>query len=97
MKVRHAFVTFALAAFVAAPAWAALQTATLSIPGMTCGACPITVHKALERLPGVEKIAIDEAKKQVSVTFDDARTNLQVLTKATADAGYPSKVVGVAQ
>ena len=97
MKVRCAFVTFALAAFVAAPAWAATRTATLSIPGMTCGACPITVHKALERLPGVEKIAIDEAKKQVSVTFDDARTNLQVLTKATADGGYPSKVVGLAK
>lgn len=97
MKVRRAFVTFALSTFVVAPAWAASQTATLYIPGMTCGACPITVHKALERLPGVEKIAIDEAKKQVSVTFDDARTNLQVLTKATADAGYPSKVVGLAK
>ena len=94
MKVRCAFVTFALAAFVAAPAWAATRTATLSIPGMTCGACPITVHKALERLPGVEKIAIDEAKKQVSVTFDDAKTNLQALIQATDDAGYPSTIVG---
>ncbi len=30
----------ALAAVVA-PVWAATQTVTLSVPGMTCSACPI--------------------------------------------------------
>lgn len=34
----------ALAAVVA-PVWAATQTVTLSVPGMTCSACPITVKK----------------------------------------------------
>ncbi|MCR2721459.1 mercuric transport protein periplasmic component, partial [Salmonella enterica] len=37
----------ALAATLATPAWAAVQTVTLSVPGMTCAACPITVKKAL--------------------------------------------------
>ncbi|MDE1978308.1 MAG: cation transporter, partial [Betaproteobacteria bacterium] len=45
----------AAACVFSAPAWAAEQTVTLAVPGMTCGVCPITVHKALTAVPGVEK------------------------------------------
>lgn len=31
---------------VVSPVWAASQIITLSVPGMTCAACPITVKKA---------------------------------------------------
>ena len=74
------------------PAWAATKSVTLSIPGMTCGACPITVRTALKRVPGVENIGIDEAHKLVTVTYDDSKTKVQALTDATRDAGYPSTV-----
>jgi mercuric ion binding protein len=30
-----------------------LQTVTLDVQNMTCAVCPITVKKALERVPGV--------------------------------------------
>jgi mercuric ion binding protein len=30
-------------------------------------------------------------KKQVLVTFDDAKTNTDALVKATTNAGYPSQ------
>jgi mercuric ion binding protein len=33
---------FAALAAVVAPVWAATQTVTLSVPGMTCASCPIT-------------------------------------------------------
>jgi mercuric ion binding protein len=82
----------ALSVALSAPAWAATRTVTLSIPGMTCGACPITVRTALERVPGVGKVGIDEAKKQVIVTYNDSKTNVQALTRATKDAGYPSSI-----
>lgn len=85
-------VLFAFAAAFSAPAWAAVKTVTLSVPGMTCGVCPITVRKALDRVPGVEKIGIDEAQKRVTVTYDDGKTNVQALTEATENAGYPSSV-----
>ena len=32
----------ALTTAFAAPAWAGTQTVTLSVPGMTCAACPLT-------------------------------------------------------
>jgi mercuric ion binding protein len=82
----------ALAAVLATPAWAAMQSVTLSVPGMTCAACPITVKKALNKVKGVSKAEVSYEKKQAIVSFDDAQTNVQALTKATADAGYPSTV-----
>lgn len=82
-----------LTAVVSAPACAATKTATLAVPGMTCAACPITVKKALSRVPGVEKIQILLDQRQAIVTFDDAKTNLADLTQATTAAGYPSRPV----
>lgn len=82
----------ALAATAGVPAWAATKTVTLSVPGMTCAACPITVKKALTKVEGVEKVEVTFEKKQAVVTYDDTKTNAQALTKATENAGYPSTV-----
>ena len=82
----------ALAAALSAPAWAATKTVTLSMPGMTCEACPITVKKALSKVVGVQKADFRLKKREAVVTFDDAKTNADALTKATADAGYPATV-----
>ena len=84
--------TIALITAFAAPAWAGTQTVTLSVPGMTCAACPFTVKKALSKVKGVSKTDVSFEKRQAVVSFDDARTGVQALTKATADAGYPSTV-----
>ena len=82
----------ALAAALSAPAWAATKTVTLSVPGMTCAACPITVKTALSKVAGVEKAEVSFEKREAVVTFDEAKTNADALTKATANAGYPSSV-----
>ena len=74
--------------------WATPKTVTLAVPGMTCETCPITVKKALTRVKGVTKVTVDFDKKQAVVTFDDAKTNVAALTKATTNAGYPSTVKG---
>lgn len=79
-------------AVVAVPVWAATQTVTLSVPGMTCAACPITVKHALSKVAGVEKADVRFEQREAIVTFDDGKTNVQMLTKATADAGYPSSL-----
>ncbi|MGC9197861.1 MAG: mercury resistance system periplasmic binding protein MerP [Acidobacteriaceae bacterium] len=73
------------------PALAAAKTVTLAVPSMDCAICPITVKKALKAVPGVLKVNVSFAKKDAVVTYDDARTNVGALTKATANAGYPSK------
>ena len=69
-----------------------LQTVTLDVQNMTCVVCPITVKKALERVPGVTAAKVDFDKKTASISFDPDKASLAALTKATADAGYPSSV-----
>ena len=73
--------------------YAAPRTTTLSVPGMTCAACPFTVRKALSRVGGVSHVAVNYEKKQATVSFDDTRTSVDAQTRATADAGYPSTVI----
>jgi mercuric ion binding protein len=82
-----------LAGVIAAPAWAATKTVTLSVPGMTCAACPITVKRALTNVHGVTKTDVSFERREALVTFDDSRTNVQALTEATKNAGYPSTAV----
>ena len=85
----------AIAAFfviLTVPAWAAIQTVTLSVPGMTCAACPITVKKALSKVDGVQEVNVSYKKLEAVVTFDDASTTVEALTKATENAGYPASV-----
>ena len=81
----------------ALPGLAATRTVTLSIPSMTCPVCPITVKTALKAVSGVSKVDVSFAKKEAIVTYDDAKTNVAALTKATADAGYPSTPEGKAK
>jgi len=82
----------ALSAALATPAWADLKTVALSVPGMTCAACPITVKRALSNVDGVRKAEVSFENREAVVTFDDTKTNVEALTKATAGAGYPSSV-----
>ncbi len=90
--MRKLLASIALATLVATPVWAAMQTVTLAVPGMTCAACPITVKKALTKVDGVTKAEVNFENREAIVTFDDTKTNAPALTKATEDAGYPSSV-----
>ena len=49
------------------PDTAQLQTTTLSIDGMSCGACVPHVTKALEGLSGVVHVHVDLRRNQASV------------------------------
>lgn len=80
----------------AAPASAAPKTVTLSVPGMTCAACPITIKKALLKVAGVQKVEVSYEKNEAVVTYDDAKTNVDALTNATKRVGYPSSEKGKA-
>lgn len=96
MKVRVflAALLFSLAGLSVSPAFAAMQTVTLSVPGMYCEVCPITVRKALEKVSGVAKVSVSFKDKEARVTFDDARASINKLEDATFVAGYPAELKG---
>jgi periplasmic mercuric ion binding protein len=84
--------TLAAAAFLiaAAPAHAAQKQVTLSVPTMDCETCPVTIRVALMKVPGVSKAVVSYARRNAKVTYDDTKTDVAALTKATEGAGYPS-------
>lgn len=75
---------------MATPSWAAVRTVTLSVPTMDCPVCPITVKKALTQVDGVSKAEVHFDNRLAKVTYDDSKTNVDALTRATTNAGYPS-------
>ena len=89
--MKKLFASLALAAVIA-PVWATTQTIKLAVPGMTCAACPITIKKAISKVEGVSKVNVTFESREAVVTFDDTKTSVQKLMKATEDVGYPSSV-----
>ena len=66
------------------------QTAVLGVQNMTCGLCPITVKKSLQKVPGVADAKVDFDKKTATVKFDSDKADVAALVKATTEAGFPS-------
>ncbi len=65
------------------------ETATYTVPGMTCGHCEASVKEELSALQGVESVDVDLKTKLVTVTgssLDDAS-----LRAAIDEAGYEAE------
>lgn len=77
----------ASSAFAAPP-----RTVLLQVQKMTCETCPIVVRKALEHLPGVQEVHVDFRLKTATVRFDPDMVTPELLSTATANAGFPSMV-----
>ena len=78
---------FALAAHAGAP-----KRVVLDVPGMNCSLCPISVKKALEKVPGVLEAKADLATRRAEATYDPQRTSAEALAQAVANAGYPASI-----
>lgn len=50
----------------------------------------LPVKRALSKVAGVQKAEVSFEKREAVVAFDDAKSNIEAITKATANAGYPS-------
>ncbi|MCX7067586.1 MAG: mercury resistance system periplasmic binding protein MerP [Methylococcales bacterium] len=73
--------------------FAAEQSVMLSISGMTCAVCPITVKKSLQKVEGVKSVTVSYENKTAAVVFDDQLTKVESLLKATENVGYPATVL----
>lgn len=71
----------------------AQQQTTFAIEHMTCATCPITVRKAMEGVAGVSSVQVDFAAKTARATYDPTRTTAAQIAAASANAGYPARVV----
>jgi P-type Cu+ transporter len=61
---------------------------TLPIEGMTCGACAVTVQRALAGEPGVVDANVNYATARATVTLADGAPPVASLVSAVREAGY---------
>ena len=90
MKKLLAHAAFAVGIIASPAVMAADRTITLAVNNMDCAACPSIVKGSLEAVPGVAKVAVSFKDKTATVIYDDAKANVNELTSATTNAGYPS-------
>lgn len=90
----HVLRVLALALGLLAGSQAALsaeRTVALNVK-MGCASCPYMVKTTLQNVAGVLDVKVLYEEQRAVVRFDDARTGVAALTKATADIGFPSTV-----
>ena len=52
----------------------------------------VSVKRSLTKVQGVTQADVNLEKAEAVVTFDNSKTNVDALIKATTAAGYPSAV-----
>lgn len=78
---------------LAAPAFGGEpRIAVLDVPGMNCSLCPISVRKALTRVPGVIDASAELASKRAVVNYDPDKITPEQLAAAVTNAGFPATV-----
>ncbi len=81
---------FAVGIVTSSGAFAADKTITLSVKNMDCAACPSIVKGSLEAVPGVTKVGVSYKERTATVVYDDTKADVNQLTSATTNVGYPS-------
>lgn len=65
-----------------------MTTMTLSVPGISCGHCKMSIEGAVSTLPGVDKVEVDIDPKTVALSFDDSSVSLDQIVEAIEEQGY---------
>ncbi|MFY7672359.1 heavy-metal-associated domain-containing protein [Tenacibaculum sp. MEBiC06402] len=72
----------------------AVKESTFGVRG-NCGMCKNTIETAANGVDGVSKAEWDKLRKEIKVSFDESKTNIDAIHNAIAASGYDTdKVMG---
>ena len=61
---------------------------TLSVPGISCDHCKMSIEQAVADLGGVQTVAVDIAARTVDLNFDEEKVQLDQIIDAIEEVGY---------
>lgn len=64
---------------------------TFRSPEIQCDGCARSLRAALGALPGVRRVDVDVAERNVTVEFDEAAITDEELLRASDEAGFPAE------
>lgn len=65
-----------------------IKTSTFKIRGMHCASCVLTIERALARIKGVQKAAVNLAAEKANITYDPVQATPDDFVRAVKDVGY---------
>ena len=65
-----------------------MTTETIKVEGMSCGHCQMAVDKAISGVAGVSNVEVNLKDGQVTVDFDEGKTDTDAIKAAVVEAGY---------
>lgn len=72
-------------------------TATLSIDGMTCAACILTINEGVQELKFLEDISVSLLTNSATVTFAGPKDNIDQIVERIEDRGYGCHVENIVE
>ncbi len=79
------------------PEPSAFSDAALSVQGMTCASCVLTIEKALKATPGVQDAAVNLATEKATVHYDPEKVTESDMVKAVEGIGYGARAISEAE
>jgi copper chaperone len=67
-----------------------MTTVTYTVTAIHCGNCTHTIEMEVGELQGVQSVKVDEATKQVVISFDDP-ANEESIKSLLAEINYPAE------
>lgn len=65
-----------------------MVTTTLTIEGMGCGHCAMTVTEGLAKLEGVRHVDVSLEAGQAVIEYDEGRLDAEAIKTKVAELGY---------
>ncbi len=69
-----------------------LDTAQLSVYGMTCASCSSTVERELAKIDGIKSISVSLATEKARIDYDPAKLGIRDLVEHVEDLGFDAVV-----
>lgn len=69
-----------------------MKNSLFDVKGMSCSACSAAVSRTVSKLEGVEKADVNLLTNSMSVNFDEALLNEQMIIEAVRNAGYDADI-----
>lgn len=70
-----------------------MKTEIYNIDGMTCAACSSAVERVTRRLEGVRESNVNLTTSKLTITYDEALVNPEVITEKVDKAGFKAALV----
>ena len=66
-----------------------MMSKTVNVPGISCGHCVATIEREVGELAGVGSVKVEQASKDVTISWDPEATDWVVIEETMKEINFP--------